>query len=165
MKTLVIHPDDATTNFLSEIYSDQDWTVVSDNISTKILKKLIGDHDRIIMLGHGDEKGLFGFGYHLIDSRWVYLLRNKDLVCIWCNADKFVYRYGLKGIYTGMIISDVDEAYYCMVQATHSQVNESNKLFASTMRDLIRGIDSLSKYSSSTNPVIQYNSERIYLSN
>jgi hypothetical protein len=163
MKTLVIHPKDKTTDFLSEIYSDQDWIVLSENISHSSLKKLMNDHERIIILGHGDEKGLFGFGRHVIDSRLVYLLRQKSLVCIWCNADKFVYKYGLKGMYTGMIISEVDEADYCMVQATQSQVSESNKLFAITMRDLVRGEDSLNTYNSTTNPVIQYNSERIYL--
>lgn len=33
MKTLVIHPKDSTTDFLSEIYSDKDWTVINTNTS------------------------------------------------------------------------------------------------------------------------------------
>lgn len=163
MKTLVIHPKDKTTDFLSEIYHGQDWLIVCDNVSKSVLKKLINEHDRIIMLGHGDEKGLYGFGHHVIDSKLVYLLRKKDLVCIWCNADMFVYKYELKGLYTGMIISDIDEAYYCAIQATHSQVNESNILFASTLKKYIHGADVLNEYNSTINPVIQFNSEKIYL--
>lgn len=38
MKTLAIHPKDITTDFLSEIYSDKDWTVITENISKKKLK-------------------------------------------------------------------------------------------------------------------------------
>ena len=30
MKTLVIHPFDITTGFLSDIYKDTDWTVIDD---------------------------------------------------------------------------------------------------------------------------------------
>ena len=110
MKTLVIHPKDTTTDFLSLIYEDKDWTVITDNISKSALKRQIKAHDRIVMLGHGMETGLIGFNRLVIDSNLVYLLREKHCVCIWCNADKFVLKYGLKGFYTGMIISEVQEA-------------------------------------------------------
>ncbi len=75
MKTLVIHPKDSTTDFLSEIYSDKNWTVVNTNVSKKFLKEQIKSHDRIVMLGHGTESGLIGFDKFIIDSTWVYLLR------------------------------------------------------------------------------------------
>jgi hypothetical protein len=51
MKTLVIHPKDSTTDFLSVIYSDKDWTIINTNISKKVLKEQIKTHDRIVMLG------------------------------------------------------------------------------------------------------------------
>ena len=41
MKTLVIHPTDKSTDFLTVIYSDLDCTVLRDNISHSKLKKLI----------------------------------------------------------------------------------------------------------------------------
>jgi hypothetical protein len=49
MKTLVIHPKDQTTDFLSIIYQDKDWTLITDNPSKKYLKEQIKSHDRIIV--------------------------------------------------------------------------------------------------------------------
>ena len=117
MKTLVIHPEDYTTRFLTVIHEGHDdWTVITHDVSHKVLKEQIKKHDRIIMLGHGTGWGLLGHGRFVIDSSLVYLLREKDCVCIWCNANDFVEQYGLKGFYTGMIISEMDEAYMCNVK-------------------------------------------------
>jgi hypothetical protein len=55
MKTLVIHPKDDSTYFLSTIYEGKDWTIINDR-GKSLLKKLIKTHDRIIMMGHGCEK-------------------------------------------------------------------------------------------------------------
>jgi hypothetical protein len=53
-------------------------------------------------------EGLIGFGDAFND--YVYLLRDKIGVYIWCNANVFVEKYGLKGFYTGMIISEYEES-------------------------------------------------------
>lgn len=37
MKTLVIHPDDKTTLFLSAAYAGKDWTVMTNNKCPKSL--------------------------------------------------------------------------------------------------------------------------------
>ena len=130
MKTLVIHPFDITTGFLEDIYIDKDWTVVDWNPSKCGLKNLIKEHDRIIMLGHGTEDGLLGYNRFVINSELVYLLREKLCVCIWCNADKFVEKYSLKGFYTGMIISEHEEAIMFCVNTTNTEIYNSNTLFA-----------------------------------
>lgn len=49
MKTLVIHPKDTTTDFLCEIYKEQNWKVINYEISRVQLKKEIKQHDRITM--------------------------------------------------------------------------------------------------------------------
>src|ERR1035437_860766 len=123
MKTLVIHPPDASTDFLKVIYEGKDWALINTNPSTKFLKEQINLHDRIIMLGHGTEEGLLGFGRYVIDSTLVYLLREKECVAVWCNADQFVGKYGLKGFYTGMIISEIDEALMFMHSGEFSYAN------------------------------------------
>jgi len=65
MKTLVIHPFDVTTGFLSVIYEGKkDWTVIDTNVSSKFLKEQIKNHNRIIMLGlevKTDYMGLIGW--------------------------------------------------------------------------------------------------------
>jgi hypothetical protein len=138
MKTLVIHPKDATTDFLKPIYDGKDFTVLSDveRLSKSKLKKLISEHDRIVMLGHGTGYGLLNPSNMtpIIDSNLVYLLREKDCVCIWCNANEFVEKYGITGFYTGMIISDYMEANMYSVNATYQEIEKSNELFAESIK-------------------------------
>jgi hypothetical protein len=145
MKTLIIHPKDHTTYFLSEIYSNTNWTIINTNTSKKYLKQQIILHDRIVMLGHGTEKGLIGYNKLVIDSSLVYLLRDKECVCIWCNADLFVLKYGLKGFYTGMIISEIEEAIMCCVPSTSHWINESNIDFALAIKNSINDENMLNK--------------------
>lgn len=173
MKTLVIHPYDITTKFLSAIYADRDWTIVTDNISTKELKELIKSHDRIIMMGHGTEKGLVimlgKYGYRfIINSELVYLLRDKECVCIWCNADIFVNKFGLKGFYTGMIISEFEEAIVYSVSHKYEDIDTSNILFTRVIKDAIHLSPQLmceqvkEQYKADDNNVINFNKENIY---
>jgi hypothetical protein len=168
MKTLVIHPKDNTTDFLCDIYMGKDWTIVNKLISKSELRRLIKTHDRIIMLGHGSEDGLFDLANKrfVIDSSWVDMLRQKDCICIWCNANVFFEKYGLKGFYTGMIVSDIDEAYYFSLPTDWDSIVESNTLFASSIKDAIDTDDMLaiakSKYDSEKNPIINYNKYNLF---
>lgn len=163
--TLVIHPNDNTTKFLSVIYTDKNFTVINDNVSKKELKHAIKSHDRIIFLGHGTEHGLIGFNRCIIDSTLVYLLRDKINVYIWCNADKFVKKYNLKGFYSGMIISEYDEAEYFLVEANYDDIAISNKLFTEALAVNIDDLDmreGFHKIYDGDNPIIDYNKKNIY---
>ena len=166
MKTLVIHPTDYTTRFLTEIYKDRDWTVINHNTSHKELKEQIKSHDRIVMLGHGTPYGLLGYGRYVINSELVYLLREKVCFCIWCNSDQFVEKYGLKGFYTGMIISEHTEAWMEGIEISDEDLLYSNELLPAIVKEVIdeENIAELVKesYKSDTNPVIIYNHQRIY---
>lgn len=165
MKTLVIHPKDQTTDFLSVIYDNKDWTILNTNVSKSYLKTQIKSHDRIIMLGHGTDYGLIGFDHFIINSQFVYLLRDKHCVCIWCNADVFFTKYKLKGFYTGMIISDLNESYYYSVPSSLDDIDYSNVLFAKSIKDSIDSDDMLSKTKSiykGGNSIIDFNKQNIY---
>lgn len=165
MKTLVIHPKDSSTDFLCDIYSDKGWDVITSGLTKKLLKEQIKSHDRIIMLGHGTHDGLFGEGKFVIDSTYVYLLRDKDCVCIWCNADMFVEKYGLKGFYTGMIISEMEEAYMFGVNITQKELLESNNLFSKAIKESICNLDMVEKSKeiySGESSIIHFNKEHIY---
>ena len=165
MKTLVIHPTDPTTDFLKVAYQGTDWTVIDSNTSKKELREAIKAHDHIIMMGHGTPDGLIGFMRIYIDSTYVYLLREKQCTCIWCNADEFVQKYKLKGLYTGMIISEVEEAYNFCVPATYTDIWESNRMFADAVRQALQCPEPLSTmkalYEGET-PVIMFNKEKLY---
>jgi hypothetical protein len=165
MKTLVIHPKDQTTDFLSTIYQDKDWTLITNNTSKKYLKEQIKSHDRIIMLGHGTENGLLGFDKFVIDSTWVYLLREKHCICIWCNANLFVDKYDLKGFHTGMIISEYEEALMFSIPTNSFFLNESNTDFAHAIKHSIDSSDMLNSVISlydGNSAVVIFNKQNLY---
>ena len=180
-KTLVIHPKDRSTEFLKPIYEKiPDVTVCEGGITKKVLKELIQEHDRVIMLGHGCPQGLFNVGGFLIDGRGgliidsttvPFLETKKDNIYIWCNADKFVNQFLLKGFYSGMFISEVGEAYYCGVyKPTKNMVKESNDGFSIILGNHVnKSSDEIfesvvHEYSvlSDINPVANYNCGRLY---
>jgi hypothetical protein len=178
MKTLIIHPKDSSTTFLDGIYADiEDKTVIQGGVHQDELKVLIEQHDRVMMMGHGSPSGLFSVGMfpdslgHIIDASFVPLLSQKDnSVFIWCNADKFVNLYHLRGFYSGMFISEVREAKFCNVEVDQKVVTESNYAFSEILSGVINTDamynDVMVKYGqlAETNPVAKYNADRLYLS-
>ena len=181
MKTLVLHPDDRSTDFLKPIYANiKRKTVIVKDTSRDVLLALIRSHDTIIMLGHGSSSGLFnvsgiGKGVMVIGESIVEELRGKQLIAIWCNCDKFIERHDLNALYSGMFISEVSEARYCGVQGDQAMVDESNSTFAvllgnmlsETSMDLEKTFDMvLESYEElgEVNTVAKYNSDRFYYS-
>ena len=179
MKTLVIHPDDRSTDFLKPIYAGiKNKTVVRKNVSQDKLTLLIQSHGTIIMLGHGSSSGLFnisgiGKGIMAVGDSMVKHLRGKQLIAIWCNADKFIRHHQLDAMYSGMFISEVSEAKYCGVEGNQAQVNESNNTFAVLLGNMLGKVPTNLKevYSmvgesyeelGEVNPIAKYNSERWY---
>jgi hypothetical protein len=165
MKTLVIHPDDTSTDFLKVIYDDKDWNVITSHKSKSQLKDLIQEHDRIVMLGHGSGGGLIGdLGYE-IDGSLADTLRPKKCVFVWCHAKSFVEKYNLKGFYTDMFISELYEAMFHAVKSSANEVYESNHSFA---RAFNRGIDAddilteTMKGYDDTSLVAKFNKDRLY---
>jgi len=139
MKTLVIHPDDKSTDFLCPIYQTiKDKTVLRKGFAKEEVAEQIKIHDRIIMLGHGSPDGLFAVGQfetdnsYIIDSSVTDILADKEEnVYIWCHANKFVEKFELKGFYTGMFVSEILEALYCQLQLVEQEVvDESNDGFS-----------------------------------
>jgi hypothetical protein len=166
MKTLVIHPTDPTTTFLSKIYEGKDWTIFNghrESISMSKFHKLVNEHDRIIMMGHGAPTGLF---YSHVNHSLTPILREKNCVFIWCNADQFVHDFGLKGFFTGMFISEVQEARWFNIETTQQQIDFSNHLFTDLVAENIDNPDIhkvlKENYYSPECPVIQFNNDRLY---
>ena len=132
MRTLIIHPDDRSTDFLKDIYRYlDDVTLVTKNISRGTLHELIHSHEQIVMLGHGSPQGLFnvarvGDGAFTISWNEVPLLRDKRCIFIWCHADQFTREHQLKGLSSGMFISEVSEARGFKVPTDQEAVDTSN---------------------------------------
>jgi hypothetical protein len=184
MKTLIIHPKDDSTFFLDIVYKNiPDKTVVTGGVSKYEVMKLIESHDRVMMMGHGSPGGLFSvgqftemgskYGGYIIDQSTVPLLKEKDnSVFIWCNADRFVNTFGLKGFFSGMFISEVGEALYCGLPGTPQEmVDESNYGFCNIIAKYINEDKKMihekvtGEYGliAEENPVALYNNMRLYV--
>ena len=180
MSTLIIHPNDESTAFLNIIYKDiNDKTLVTGGVSKSDIVKLIKQHDRVMMMGHGSPSGLFAMGQfltyapYIIDQNIVpYLEEKKDNVFIWCNADKFVDYYNLEGFYSGMFVSEVSEATYCGLPGMSQDiVDESNFGFCELISKHItkdkftihKNIKKDYGLLAENNPVALYNNRRLYV--
>jgi hypothetical protein len=179
MKTLVIHAEDSSTDFLCPIYQTiEDKTVLRKGASKNEISEQIKIHDRVLMLGHGSPEGLFSVGQFktnnslIIDSSIASLLAEKEEnIYIWCHANKFVERNNLKGFYTGMFVSEFLEVVYCELPLVEDDViNESNDGFSSIVSKYVNDYKSvlykntLEEYQiiANRNLVAAYNIDRLY---
>jgi hypothetical protein len=146
MQTLVIHPKDASTDFLKPIYENLDCTVITGNCTKAEVYQQVSLHDRIITLGHGSPSGLFAVGQfinehrgsYIIDESFANLLQEKENnVYIWCHADQFVGKHSLSGFYTGMFISEDLEAYMFDIKPKEGEIKKSNDLFSVVVGEMI----------------------------
>jgi hypothetical protein len=176
MRTLVIHPHDNSTHFLKPIYEDiPNKTVITGGLVIAEVENLISLHDRIIMLGHGSPKGLFGISFnrsYVIDKDTVDLFENKECIFIWCHADQFVKQHNLKGLYSGMFISEVVEALMYKLKNDEKLIIDSNNGFAFMLGSVINKMPLNEAYNqlkkdygflAKSNEIANYNNERLAL--
>lgn len=174
MRVLIIHPKDETTDFLCDIYH-KDYTIIRhpEHVPQSTLKNLMRNHNLVIMMGHGDEKGLFGKQGYIIDTDYIDILRNKKCIYIWCYASDFVKKYGLKTPFsTGMFISETEEAYLMGVKHEKGDIIKSNTDFCCYFKSFLDSLilendnqfDRLKKtYGRDTsNNISQYNANLFY---
>ena len=147
---LVIHPKDKTTAMLSALYDGLEAQVVTDYRTTKEMGHLlhhVSTQDRIMLLGHGSDKGLFfrkndsrdEFDKVIVSHAHAYHLRKHggNIVAVWCNADQFARAEGLHGLFTGMIVSELNEALLHQVETTQEELDRENARLARRLRALL----------------------------
>lgn len=180
MSTLVVHPRDSSTLFLKTIYATiSDKTIITGGVTKTELRKLIETHDRVIFLGHGSSNGLLAVGQfpyagsYIIDETMVTLLsQKKDNIYIWCHADQFVIINQLSGFFSGMFISEIEEAwYYNFHDLERNTIEESNFRFVDIVSNYINeSLDVLYKnviqeygLLAKKNVIAKFNCERLNL--
>jgi hypothetical protein len=170
---LVIHIiSTEDTRLFSNIYQNLDATILINPSSREARKAIINEMDTILFIGHGTEYGLLNSrldGY-FIDSEWVNLLREKNIIGIWCYAGNFAERYDLKGFFTSNFISNIDELIdngFERFDNVESVIQDENTLFANkinnfllTSRTIHEWVDEL-QHSASAIPFVQYNYEAL----
>lgn len=148
---IVIHPYDPTTTFLKPLYENKagvELYTQKDSNSTirRALNRRVYDGETVMMLGHGWGQGLladsspaYKYDRLIINSSHVEFLRKVNCIGIWCNADVFAEKYKLKGIFTGMIISESQEAAMFKIPATEKELIVENarltELFIKTLQE------------------------------
>ena len=179
MSTLIVHPKDRSTTFLDIIYKRMhNKTVITGGVSQDELKQMIPSYDRVMIMGHGSPGGLFAVGQfetergYVVDRTFVDVLKdNSNNVYIWCNADQFINRWNLKGFFSGMFISEIEEAmYFDFWDVETSEIERSNNCFVKAVsRYINEPLDImyqnvLQEYRilGKTNSIAQFNLERLY---
>ena len=135
----VIHTTDPTTQALTLLYEERtDVTCrLTETATNGDVLRTIAEADSLMMLGHGNEYGLFSnpnrqgrYERLLVSARHAEFLRQKPCIGIWCKADEFARRYGLRGLFSGMIISEMEEAELYGVPTTKEELIEELHKFA-----------------------------------
>lgn len=143
---IVIHASDPTTGFLSLLYEQrEDVSVrITEADTNSAVQRAIRGDDSIMMLGHGTEFGLFSapdnrgiLNRMLIDDRHVQFLRGKTCIGIWCHANKFAEKYCLHGLFSGMIISELQEADDCSITTNKEEIDREMVKFTQRLKDCI----------------------------
>ena len=147
---LVIHPKDKTTAMLSALYDGLEAQVVIDYRTTKEMGHLlhhVSTQERIMLLGHGSDKGLFyraddskeGFDKIIVGYPHAYHLRKHggNIVAVWCNANQFARAEGLHGLFSGMIVSELSEAQLYKIETTQEELDSENVKLARRLRTLL----------------------------
>ena len=142
----VIHANDPTTRFLSVLYDTQEdlTSHVTETSTNSDVIRAIRASDTIVMLGHGNEYGLFSkpskngkYERFMITDRHVQFLRDKPSIGIWCYANQFAKRYGLHGLFSGMIISELQEAIELGIPAAEDEIYKERERFALRLKNCI----------------------------
>lgn len=61
----------------------------------------------------------------------------KRCIGIWCYANVFAERYGLHGLFSGMIFSELQEAIDCNIPATKEEIDMEMERFTRRLNDCI----------------------------
>lgn len=143
---IVIHANDPTTSALSQLYrlrEDVSVCITEKNTNSEV-KNAIMNANGIMMLGHGNKYGLFStpdkkgiYRRLIVNSDYAQFLRDKECIGIWCYANEFAMHYGLHGLFSGMIISELHEAVENHILATKEEIDYEMEKFVIRLRDCI----------------------------
>lgn len=140
---ITIHIDTTSDGHtLAHCYEGVENNIVLVNPTRNEVIKTLKENptDVVMCLGHGCSYGLFGAkGGMAIDGTMVNLLKDREMIGIWCHAKDFGKLYRLKGFFTSMFISNPGEAACYQMQPINEEVTQSeNIFFADRVCDLIK---------------------------
>lgn len=135
---IVVHANDPTTRVLRLLYEQREDVkmCITEKSTNGAVRRALKADDAIMMLGHGNRYGLFSkpnrrgvIERRMVDHRHVMFLRGKTCIGIWCFANKFADKYKLHGLFSGMIISELQEAIENKIPATKEEIDAEMEKF------------------------------------
>lgn len=146
---IVIHPKDRTTLMLEKLYEGFPYQKLDATLSKNQLRSLLysaPSSESIMLLGHGTGDGLFTRQddtkeefTKLIDHSFSHILKkhNGRLFAIFCHAKDFAEKEHLHGLFSGMIISEMEEAESYGIPTTIEELDKENIKLAKNLRVLL----------------------------
>jgi hypothetical protein len=143
MGIIVVHIDSQEdTKTLVPAYEGLEDAVVLYNPSREEVIAALKEHpgDTAMFLGHGGPSGMFSVDWRgrVVDASMKDLLKDREIIGIWCHASDFGWNQSLKGFFTSMFISNQGEARAFGYKATDEECFEQNRLFAGWVNELIK---------------------------
>ena len=131
------------TSTFARVYEGLDDCTLLINPNRSEVEKILTERptETLLCFGHGTPYGLFDekLQTYLIDSNSLPLLRQREMIGIWCYAATFGERNGLRGFFTDMFISNRNECiwnrcgYY-----SDEEIFVENEKFAVRIKTLIK---------------------------
>lgn len=145
MSKVIIHDNkyDDSISFLKELYGDE--KPYGRDSSNDEINNILQENNEIWMLGHGSTNGLFSrpsencfFDRFIINVTHVQFLKDKSIVGIWCYANSFAERHNLKGLFSGMIVSEIGEAIWALgITPSQETIDKCNKTWVKAISELL----------------------------
>lgn len=130
------------TSTFSPLYEGIEGSTMLYNPSREDVVRVLTErpNESLMCFGHGSPRGLFSHDWSgmVIDGSMVDLLRDRDIIGIWCYASEFARIHNLRGFFTYMFVSNLQECvfghhgYY-----DESIIFEQNEKFARRVNELI----------------------------
>lgn len=131
------------TSTFSSLYDNIEGSTLLFNPTRKEVVNILTErpNERLMCFGHGTRRGLFSHDLEemVIDGSMVHLLRDRDIIGIWCYASDFGMIHNLRGFFTNMFISNREECVYnrCGYYPNNDIIFAENRLFAERINKLI----------------------------
>lgn len=163
-----VRPD---TEDFSELIAGFDQTnanILYNPSRSEVRHLLRESRNDLVLFGHGDDRGLYNtmMNGYIVGSGDVDMLRQRNVIGLWCFAGNFGDRYGLHGFFTSMFISNVDEAHWYDYDPTEQQVTDENYIFARRINTFLHNntpysqwVDILQSECHSDIPFVRFNYE------
>ena len=130
------------TSTFSPLYENIEGSTLLYNPTKEEVVKILSErpNESLMCFGHGTESGLLSEDWSetIIDSSMVDLLRDRDIIGIWCYASEFAKRHNLRGFFTYMFVSNLQECVFCRLGYYDEEIIfEQNEKFARRINELI----------------------------